>query len=355
MKIGLRGALGIGLSVALLWFALREVHFGEVWGVLRQSNPWLFALATIAGTLIFPLRARRWRPILEPIAGHLPFGMLWRATAIGMMVNNTVPPGRLGELARAYALTRETKRVDFAGALASLAVDRAFDAIVVLLLMLGAMLDPALAAGAGITESRTAVTATVIFGATGVAALLVILYAIVFFPARLIALYELVARRVAPRFEARGRRLLESFAGGLAVLRSPGRFAAVFGWTVAHWVLHAAAFWLGFRAVGIDVPFSAALVVQGLVAISVALPAAPGFWGVFEVAGSMGLALYGVPANLAISWALGFHLLTFIPITVIGAVYFARMGIHLRDVGGAAEDARHAHDAAGTGGGGSRA
>lgn len=341
MKLGLRGALGIVLSVALLAYALRDVHFAEVWAVLRQSDPWLFAAATIAGTLIFPLRALRWRVILEPIAGRLPFGMLWRSTAVGMMVNNVVP-ARAGELVRAFALTRETRRVDFAGGIASLAVDRAFDAIVVLLLMLGAMLDPRFAAGAGIGESRTAVTATVIFGATGVAALLVILYLIVFFPARLISLYELLSRRVAPRFEARGRLLLRSFADGLGVLRHPGRFAAVFGWTLAHWLMHALGFWLGFRAVGIDVPFSAALVVQGLVAISVALPAAPGFWGVFEVAGGLGLALYGVPANLAISWALGFHLLTFIPITVIGAMYFARLGLRLRDVGNAGDAAADA-------------
>lgn len=338
MKLGLRGALGIVLSVALLAFALRDVHFAEVWAVLRQSDPWLFAAATVAGTLIFPLRARRWRVILEPIAGKLPFGMLWRSTAIGMMVNNTVP-ARAGELARAYALTRETTRVDFAGGIASLAVDRAFDAIVVLLLLLLAMLDPRFAAGVGLAESRTAVTATVLFGATGLAVLLVILYLIVAFPARLIRLYELLSRRVAPRFEERGRALLQSFAEGLSVLRHPGHFAAVFGWTLAHWLLHAFAFWLGFRAVGIDVPFSAALVVQGLVAIGVALPAAPGFWGMFEVAGSLGLALYGVPGDRAISWALGFHLLTFIPITVIGAIYFARLGLRLRDVGNAGETA----------------
>ena len=46
MKLGLRGALGIVLSAALLWWALRDVHFAEVWGVLRQSDPWLFAASS---------------------------------------------------------------------------------------------------------------------------------------------------------------------------------------------------------------------------------------------------------------------------------------------------------------------
>src|SRR5918998_755009 len=141
MKIGWRGALGVVLSVVALWWTLRGVDFGEVLGNIARSDPLLLVLSTAAATAIFPLRARRWRPILHSVAPDLPFGPLWRATAIGMMVSNVVP-ARAGELARAYALSRETSRVPFSAAFASVAVDRLFDASVVLLLMLLAMLDP---------------------------------------------------------------------------------------------------------------------------------------------------------------------------------------------------------------------
>jgi hypothetical protein len=33
-----------------------------------------------------------------------------------------------------------------------------------------------------------------------------------------------------------------------------------------------------------------------------------------------------------VAWAIGFHVLSFIPITLIGAWYFARMGLHLSQV-----------------------
>ncbi len=335
MKLGLRGALGILLSVALLAFALRDVSYHEVWRVLSGADPLLFAAATVTGTLTFALRAWRWRIILAPIAPGLPLAPLWRATTIGAMVNNVVP-ARAGELARAFALTREVPRISFAGGLASLAVDRLFDAIVLLLLMLLAMLHPAFGAGASPT-ARAVATSGAITGAVGLGVVFVALYAIVFFPARLIALFELFARRVAPRVEERGRRILEAFAEGLGVLRHPGRFLAVLWWTLLHWVLAAFSFWLGFLAVGIDVPFSASLLVQGLIAIGVALPAAPGFFGQFELAGRAGLALYGVAGDLAISWAIGYHLLTFVPVTVIGAVYFARLGLRFGEIGRAAE------------------
>jgi len=33
-----------------------------------------------------------------------------------------------------------------------------------------------------------------------------------------------------------------------------------------------------------------------------------------------------------VTWAIGFHVLSYIPITLIGAWYFLRMGVHLGDV-----------------------
>ena len=91
MKIGWRGILGVAISVALLWWTLRNESFGAIWSVLRESNLALFLLAAGLATLSFPIRAWRWHFILEPSAGRIPFGPLWRATAIGMMVNVSAP------------------------------------------------------------------------------------------------------------------------------------------------------------------------------------------------------------------------------------------------------------------------
>lgn len=331
MKLGRRGAIGLALSAALMVWAFRGVHFGEVWRELSRASLPLFALSALAGVLIFPLRARRWRTILSPVEPNLPFGPLWRATAIGMMVNNVVP-ARAGEIARAYALSRELPRIPFPTAFASIAVDRIFDAVVLMLLMFLAMFDPAFPSGATLGSGQPAAH---VIGGSGTLALLGLLgalYLVLLFPLRVVNLFELVARRVAPRLEARGREAILAFAAGLGVLRHPMRFAAVFGWTLAHWLLNALAFWLGFKAVGITVPLSAALFLQGLISLGVALPSAPGFFGVFELVAKIGLVIYGVEESLAVSWAIAYHVLAFIPITLIGAYYFVRLGVHLKDV-----------------------
>lgn len=326
MRLGWRGALGILLSVALLWWAFHDIAWAQVAVEIRRANLWLLLLSALAATGIFPLRAWRWRIILDPVEPNLPFGPLWRSTAIGMMVSNIVP-ARAGELARAYALSREVDKVPFSTAFASLAVDRVFDALIVLMLMFGAMMMPSFPAGAA-----GKVAGYAIGGAVFVAAVVVVLYAIVFFPRQIISIFELVARRVAPGFEERGRAILVKFANGLSVLRSPRRFAAVFFWALLHWLLNAAAFWLGFLAVGVHAPFGMALFAQGLIAIGVAFPSSPGFFGTFEALGKFALGLYGIPQAPAVTWAIGFHLLSFIPITLIGAYYFARAGLSFSEL-----------------------
>jgi uncharacterized protein (TIRG00374 family) len=328
MKFGWRGALGILLSALLLWWTLHDVDLRAVVRVLSQSSLSLWMASMVAATAIFPLRARRWEALLTPIAGRLPFAPLWQSTAVGMMVNNVVP-ARAGEFARAFALSRAEPRVKFTAAFASLAVDRLFDGTVVLLLMLAATADPAFPAGRLI--GGYPLVAYMRPAALFLLAVLIVLAMIVWAPERVYGAYDAIVGRLAPNFAPRGRVLLDGFASGLHVLRSPRLVIEVFVWTVLHWLCNALAFWLGFRALGIAAPASAALLLQGLIAIGVALPASPGFFGLFEAFGKTGLGLYGVPDEQAVSWAIGFHILSYIPITVMGAWYLSRLRLHFRD------------------------
>lgn len=329
MKFGWRGVLGIAVSIAFLYYAFRNLSLAHAIETARNANYLLLILSAATATCMFPLRARRWRTILDPVAPKLPFSPLWRATAIGVMVTNVVPL-RAGELARAYALTRQIPTVPFSTSLASVAVDRVFDGIVVMVL---------LAVGVAVAGFNTSTTIggyslghAAGFVVAGALALLVAFYILVFFPKTLIRAFELVARRVSPAIEKRGAEMLARFAEGLSVLRTPGHFIAVFGWTLAHWLVQPVAFWLAFLAVGVQVPIAATLIVQGIIVILVALPSAPGFFGAFEAGATIGLSLYGISQSDATTWALLFHIASFIPITLIGAYYATRLGFSVGDM-----------------------
>jgi uncharacterized protein (TIRG00374 family) len=278
---------------------------------------------------MFPLRAVRWRTILDPVVPKAPLMPLWRSVAIGMMVNN-VALLRAGEIARVFAVTRMVPAVTFSIGFASLVVDRVFDAIVVLLLLAVGVVAghfPVSTEIYGYPMSRIAI------GFAGVPlAMLVALYALVFFPDKLIRIFEMFARRVSTAVEQKGGAILRKFAEGLSVLRSPRHFFGVFTWTLVHWLLQPVAFWLSLRAFGIDVPWSATLLLQGIIVILVALPGAPGFFGQFELGAKVALGVYGVDASKALTWALVFHVASFIPITLIGAFYATRLGFSVSDI-----------------------
>jgi hypothetical protein len=330
MRISWRGALGVAISVALLWWTLRGESPAAVWAVLRESNFAYFIAATVLATLAFPMRAWRWQYILEPAVGKLPFGPLWQATAIGMMVNN-VALARAGEPARAYVLARSTGKVTFAAALASLVVDRLFDTVVVLLLLLVVVVLPGFPADA--TVAGWSIDRILTVGAAVALAAVAAVASVAIYPERMLRIWELIFGKVAPRFTERSLAVLRSFGSGLGVLRDVRLSVIVFLIALAQWIVNGVSFWLAFQAVRLDAPFSAALFLQSLVAMSVAVPSAPGFFGVFEASTKVALAVYGVDDTFAVSYALGYHILTFIPITVIGIWYLGRMGLHVRDFG----------------------
>ena len=332
MKIQWRFVFGLALSAAAIVFILRTADLRLVWENVQRSNVPLLILAAVVATTIFPIRAIRWKVILNKVDPDVSWNLLWRATAVGFAINNSLP-GRVGEVARAYALSREAPKIGFTGAFASLAVDRVFDAITLLLfLVIGVWFAPP----AADQTTRDQITGTLVTVGIGIAGLFIILFVFAFFPSRIIGLYQLFARKIAPSLEVRGAALLASIAGGLSALSHPGRFLLVLLWSVIHWGVNAAAFWIGFMALGLDMPnsFAAALVTQSIIAFAIAAPSAPGGLGLFQAAAPVALGMFGVPAADAIAWAFAFWIFSFIPITIIGYTYFVRMGITLKELRG---------------------
>jgi len=314
---------------------LTKSHPRQVWEYARHANGWLLLLAVALATLTFPVRTIRWRLILRDVDGHrFPFTPLWHATTIGFMANNLLP-ARAGEFARAYVASRQLP-VRFTTALGSIGVERVFDALVMLGLMAVAIAAPSFPANTlvgGRSLSAIAMSAAILFGLVLMLALVV-----VHRPAPWLALFAKLARRILPaRFAERAIQLVDGLIAGLTVLKSPGRFVGVVLWSLVLWMTNAAAFAVCFRAFGLPVPLEAALLLQGIIGFGVAVPSTPSFIGVFEAATLLTLHIYGVDASLAVSYALTYHLTTFLPITLLGLWSLSRLHIRLTELSGAAQ------------------
>ena len=316
--------------MALLAWVLQDVSPRAVIAYARGANISLLLLAVFLATATFPLRTIRWRLILRDAGGQpLPWLPLWHATAIGFMANNLLP-ARAGEVARAYVAGREMP-VRFTTALGSVGVERVFDALIMLALMAVAIAAPSFPANTvvqGRSLSGLATAAAVIFGA-----ILLLALVVVHRPAPWLALLGRITHRLLPtRIADRLTHWAEGIVEGLSVLKSPARFAGVVLWSLVLWGTNAAAFAVCFRAFGLPVPLEAALLLQGIIGFGVAVPSTPGFVGVFEAATRITLGIYAVDASRAVSYALTYHLTTFLPITLLGLWSLSRLHLRLGEL-----------------------
>ncbi len=326
---GWPGVLGLVVSVTLLWWALHDVDLSEVVGHFRAARPLAFAAFVVVATLGFPLRTLRWRYLLRLDGQTLPFVPLWHATAIGFMANNLLPV-RAGELARAYAANRLTQ-ARFSTAMATIVVERIMDG-----LTLVALLALTTAAG-GFTASTTVLGFTLGDIMKGAAALfavvLIIAIGVVHRPDVAFGLLDRVVRRVlSAKWAMKVEHVLEGLLEGLHVLRSWRRLATVALLSIAVWGVNGASFWICNIAFDLQAPWTSGFLLQSLIAFGVAVPSSPGFFGPFEAVTRATLALYGIPAGLAVSYAVSYHLSTFVPITLLGLWSLSRARLHLADL-----------------------
>jgi uncharacterized protein (TIRG00374 family) len=332
--------IGLVVSGLFVWLLVKYsgIDWAKSWGYMRSADVPLLLLSAFAATLIFAIRVPRWRIILppRPAGHHLSFQSLFEATIIGQMMTN-ITGGRSGEIARPYVLSRKEPSVPFSTAVASVVVDRIFDGIVVLLLLLVAMLDSSFPSGAQLNGRSIGNFA--LLGAAGLMVGLVGLFMLALFPLQFIRVFRAVARRSVPRLEDPVARFFERFADGLSILREPRRFTLALGWTFVHWLVCAGSYYIAFAAIGLEAPFMSAIFTQTIIVLAVAIPSSPGFVGVFETFAVLALAVYGVDKDIAIAWAVAYHAVTYVPVTVLGLIYSFRMGLHVGDIKGGAPSA----------------
>ncbi|HYE91694.1 MAG TPA: lysylphosphatidylglycerol synthase transmembrane domain-containing protein [Terriglobales bacterium] len=319
--------VGLALSVAALWWAFHGVDFSEVVREISGADPVWFIASVIAATSLFYIRAVRWHWMLEPIRAGIPYRPRLAATCIGFMANNLLP-ARIGEFVRAFALGRITG-MPVSAAFGSLVVERLLDGIIVVGFLFAAMAAPSFPEVGGGDLALGARVMLALIVAAGL-----VLIGIVLRPDGAVRIGRRIGNVVLP--EAFRRPVVDAFEAlvhGFAVLRSPRLMAVSLAWSIILWGVGALAFWLAFRAFDIDVPFTAAVFLQSVVALGVSLPSAPGFFGPFEAAAKFGLVgVYGIEEARALGFALGFHLGGFVPITLIGLWYAWRVGLSSEEV-----------------------
>jgi glycosyltransferase 2 family protein len=343
-----KAVLGILISALLIWWVLRGVDPEAVWNEVRRANWWLLAAAVAVATSGFLIRALRWKLLLHPLHPRTGLRTRFAAVNIGFAANNLLP-ARVGEFARAWAISR-VEPVTVSGAVGSLVVERFLDAVAISILLGVALLHPSFPADATVGGQPLARVLWILLTALG--GVLAFISLLVLFPRTLVAWTGRVTRILPERIGRIVVEVMGSFLSGLGALRDPGLFAGAMAWSLGFWSWNAVSFWLAFHAFGIDQGYATALFVQAIIALGVAIPSAPGFFGTFHAAAVVGLhEVYRVEEGATLAFAFGYHLGGFIPVTLIGLWYAGQLGLSFGELGRAEEAVERELEAAGEGGG----
>lgn len=306
-------ALGLGLLLSgfFLWLSLRQVDANSL--KLAFANIKLFPIFVSAGALVLQmlLRAVRWRVIAGE--GATNFRHFFTATNFGVLTSFIIP-GRVGELVRIITLARLSGST-LPGPLASAMIDRFVD----VLMLIACIVVLYFFSPINLALEKWFLVLVV---GTLFAVLMIALFATKFMACK--PFFLKITRRWLQRWNlkpevffeelsAEFRRLLHSKYGleliPLAVLIIGLDYVAIASVMVAF---------------NLTISPFAPLLLWVFIAAGTALPSAPGYTGVYQIAAVFALSFFGVPSSTAVALA------TVIQITVFAVAILLSATASLR-------------------------
>ena len=306
-------ALALGLSGALLYYSLRGLDWAGVFQTLRSARPERVALWLAIGTVTLLLRALRWRVLLSATR-PVPFPLSFWATCAGYFGNSFLP-ARAGELVRTMVISTKTG-LSTAYVLTTALSERIVDAVT--LVVISSMVLLFLPSRPGWFETATRVF--VPLGLIGAVAIALI--------PRLEKLWRLLLLRLP--FPQRLREvisnILNQVLSGAAALHHPGRLAAFLGLTGVIWLMDGIGTVIGAWSLGFQISLPLAFLLIAGLGLGSALPATPGYVGIYQFVAVSVLTPFGIPKSDAIAYILLAQGLQYVTITIWGLLAFSKLG-----------------------------
>ena len=308
---------GLIVSATFLVLILSFVDLHQLVDVIRQADLRWLAVSVLAAVTWLSMRGVVWRALLRAKA---PYRDVFLTLNEGYLLNNFLPL-RLGELGRAFLLSRKTG-LTFMEALPTVVIERVLDLAYSAIILLSAL---PFVADAPDTVKQAAYVASslVVVG-------LFSLYLLARNHVWALGVFEKMGLRwpIVQRFG----RLLKSFLEGLAMLTDGWLFLRVLGLMAINWSIAIVQVLVILLAFFPHAQVVWAMFGLGAAALGGAIPALPGGVGPFE--GVMGAAVLLVSGEEARSFAAAIvtHLLNYLVTSIIGIYALAREGQTLSGV-----------------------
>lgn len=324
-----KAIVGVLVSLACSALFLWSVDWAALGGALGDVHVAYVAIASALLLMEFVLRALRWKVLLRPVAPEARVRDLFVATVIGAAAN-TLLPLRAGEIAKPLVAAKKTG-APFVPVVATAVMERVYDIFGLFCVLMTMVLvlphDPGRSA-----DDAALVSNLKLYG--GVFGTVALIAMMIFF---ILASRGEGARSIFQRITAiapkpiasKFNELFDGFVSGLGNARDPRGLLEAASVSVLIWFNGAGAIYVLFMAFELDLPFGAACFTAVAIALTVAVPQAPGFVGVFHLAIFKTMGLWSVDPTPAKAFAIIFWGVSFLPVTLTGLLAMWSEGLSL--------------------------
>ncbi len=257
------------------------------------------------------VRGMFWRTLLQEKAAYP--AVFWTLNE-GYLINNLLP-FRLGEVARAFLLSRKAP-VGFWEVLTTIIIERIMDLTLAVGLLFCTL---PFVVGAG---NQLPIAASI-------AVIILLAFLGMYLLARNRAWALGIFNRVADRLPIVRRllgRAVPAFFDGLSILTDGKRFLRAMFWVMLDWLIAIFQFYFLLLAFIPSTRLLWSSFSLAVTALGIAAPSSPGAVGVFEAAMVGSQALFGVDTSVALAAAITAHLLQYIVTGVLGIYALVRDG-----------------------------
>lgn len=296
--------IGVAISVVFLAVTLRNIDLGKVAEAIGNAQPIWLAAALAIVLVDLSLRALRWHVLLinvEYATAKPPYRLAFGYLTLGFAAN-FVLPARLGDVGRAV-LAADTFKAPRLSIFGTILIERVSDGLTFLIL---AILSSLVVAST--SEMRNLMGYAVVLVVVGLVTAAVGWFAI--------SRSALASTRVATVLADLVRRV----SAGAGAFRQTGSAASFLGLTATLATTATLVAWCVLQALGVSLsPIQAVLFLSGI-ALSLAIPAAPGSIGTYEFVGVAIITGLGFSPEQGLATILLMRILTTFPPALIGLV-----------------------------------
>lgn len=301
-----------GLAASLLYYSLRGVEWLRVWQIILGARWQYLAVGAILSVINYFVRSLRWRVLLNARA-HFRVGPVFWATMAGYMGNSFLP-ARAGEVVRSFIISNQSA-LSKTYVLTTALTERLMDAIALVLcgsvVLLQVRPKPAWMDQVGRTTAAIA--------ALGALMVVVLPHA------------ERMIQKAILRMPLPGT-LRDRVAGfaqqillGLRVFHHAGRLLSFTLLTGVIWGLDAVGTMVMGRAFDIYMTFPVAMLLLAGMGLGSALPATPGYVGIYQFVAVTILPPFGIDRNASIAFILVVQVVGYAVVLFFGLLGLYRM------------------------------